>query len=369
MSSEIGVTPKREKFFLIQNIIIDSWGPIIASDGVAVYCLLARKANSETGIAWMGQDWIADHLGLSIATVGTVLGDLEDLGLITVERQRDPATGRVKRSLYTLVDPVPSPTIKVEDAPRFKRIEQRKSKRASMPTTNSLDKSNLNGLDKTTLNGSVSAQLTITEYKDSALLGHEDSMVSRVSDETRPPAAEPSKKESPVPAKDTPTGPEQCAAPPAAPTTWDDVPAAPAEARRAGRKWTDEHLDWYEALVRVTTGWTRVEFEARKSERIQKRYHAAAKRLREAGYHTTDLLSHYERGAWWWTDHWLGKERGEWPTVETIEDTWGDWLKSPVVVEAQAPKYPAYNPMPEDQRIPIPQTAPFWFLPGEIRAS
>ncbi len=191
MSSEIGVKPKREKFFIIQNIIIDEWGPIIASDGVAVYCLLARKANSDTGIAWMSQEWIADRLCLSKGTVGTVLGDLEDLGLITCERRRDPQTGQVVESLYTLVETVPAPTIKPEEAPRILRSAKRQAKRsiaASLPTTNRSVKPKVNCSDKAELNGSERPELTVAEYKDSSGNNIDSSL-----DVPRPDADQPSR--------------------------------------------------------------------------------------------------------------------------------------------------------------------------------
>jgi hypothetical protein len=97
------VVLKRAHFFSIDNDIIDVYGPTIGAIGVAIYAVLARFANRQTGECWPTIGRIARTLDLARSTVKVYLHKLKDAGLIDIIERQDGA-GDPTSNLYTLLD-------------------------------------------------------------------------------------------------------------------------------------------------------------------------------------------------------------------------------------------------------------------------
>jgi DNA-binding MarR family transcriptional regulator len=92
--------------FSIDNDIIDIHAKKIGATGVAIYAVLARHANRQTGECWPTIGRIARTLDLARSTVKVYLRKMEKAGLIAIEERQDPQ-GDPTSNLYTLLDPSP----------------------------------------------------------------------------------------------------------------------------------------------------------------------------------------------------------------------------------------------------------------------
>jgi DNA-binding MarR family transcriptional regulator len=92
--------------FSIDNDIIDIHAKQIGATGVAIYAVLARYANRQTGQCWPTVGRIARTLDLARSTVKVYLRKMEKAGLITIEERQDPQ-GDPTSNRYTLLDPSP----------------------------------------------------------------------------------------------------------------------------------------------------------------------------------------------------------------------------------------------------------------------
>jgi DNA-binding MarR family transcriptional regulator len=92
--------------FSIDNDIIDIHAKKIGATGVAIYTVLARYANRQTGQCWPTIGRIARTLDLARSTVKVYLRKMEAAGLIAIEERQDPQ-GDPTSNLYTLLDPSP----------------------------------------------------------------------------------------------------------------------------------------------------------------------------------------------------------------------------------------------------------------------
>jgi DNA-binding MarR family transcriptional regulator len=101
------VVLKRAHFFSIDNDIIDIHAKTIGATALAVYTVLSRYANRKTGECWPSIGRLAHLLDLARNTVKAALRTLEQAGLITIRRRRDPA-GDATSHLYTLLDASPA---------------------------------------------------------------------------------------------------------------------------------------------------------------------------------------------------------------------------------------------------------------------
>jgi hypothetical protein len=97
------VVLKRAHFFSLDNDIIDVHAKTIGAIGVAVYTALSRFANRKTGVCWPSIGRLAQLLALARNTVKAALRTLEGVGLIAIQRRRDPA-GDATSHRYTLLD-------------------------------------------------------------------------------------------------------------------------------------------------------------------------------------------------------------------------------------------------------------------------
>jgi DNA-binding MarR family transcriptional regulator len=93
--------------FSIDNDIIDIHAKKIGATGVAIYAVLARHANRQTGECWPTIGRIARTLDLARSTVKVYLRKMEKAGLIAIEERQDPA-GDPTSNRYTLLDPDPA---------------------------------------------------------------------------------------------------------------------------------------------------------------------------------------------------------------------------------------------------------------------
>jgi hypothetical protein len=95
---------RRHNFFIVDNEVIDDFGPILKSWGLAVYLCLARHANQDSQ-AWPSQNTIAKEIGLSRGKVRDGIALCEETGLIKTHRRKNE-DGSYSSTVYTLL-PVP----------------------------------------------------------------------------------------------------------------------------------------------------------------------------------------------------------------------------------------------------------------------
>ncbi|MFC2037690.1 helix-turn-helix domain-containing protein [Chloroflexota bacterium] len=91
-------------WFFVHNVIIDTYGPLVGSDGIAVYTALCRHADVKTQTCFPSHKTLAREAGLSVTTVKKQLRKLKQFGLVHVahrKREDGPQTS----NLYTLLDP------------------------------------------------------------------------------------------------------------------------------------------------------------------------------------------------------------------------------------------------------------------------
>jgi hypothetical protein len=61
--------------------------------------------------------------------------------------------------------------------------------------------------------------------------------------------------------------------------------------------------------------------------------------LREVGATPEQVREHFGQGSWWYTDFWIGKEKGSPPTMGQLVEYWGRWNgKDPQ--QSEAPNWP-----------------------------
>jgi DNA-binding MarR family transcriptional regulator len=104
-------------WYWINRHIINQYGKILRSSGLAVYNVLASYANSKSQTCFPSQKFIAEHLGLSIRTVNRKIRLLKEFKLIKVKKKRG-------RCFYFL--------LKV-DTPKGKRLYDKRDIRDRTP--------------------------------------------------------------------------------------------------------------------------------------------------------------------------------------------------------------------------------------------
>jgi DNA-binding MarR family transcriptional regulator len=89
-------------WYWIDNELLDNYGAIIGVTSLAVYNVLARRAN-ERGQSWPGKADIMALTGLSKNAVTRALTKLERQGLISIKRRFDPVSKVWRSNVYTLL--------------------------------------------------------------------------------------------------------------------------------------------------------------------------------------------------------------------------------------------------------------------------
>src|SRR4029453_18761629 len=92
--------------FRVDNIIIDEYGEKIGAIGIAIYNVLARHAERQTGICYPSIGLIARKLKLGRTTVKKYLRILLNYSLIAIS-SRLSDEGDPTSNLYMLLDPSP----------------------------------------------------------------------------------------------------------------------------------------------------------------------------------------------------------------------------------------------------------------------
>jgi hypothetical protein len=100
---------------MTENRFIDCYAAKVGGNGVAVYSILQRCANSETKETWISADRMAEVLDVARSTVYRQLRQLEDLRLIKTLRTRE-------KTIYVVL-PVPSPRPDAGATPLFDAID------------------------------------------------------------------------------------------------------------------------------------------------------------------------------------------------------------------------------------------------------
>jgi hypothetical protein len=107
-------TPKRirirdkrtEKRYFIDNVIIDHYGPTIGVYGIAVYNVLVRYSNADTGRdSWPSHRRIAYNANCSVAKVKEVIKQLAELGLVKIVYRYNAVTKSQTSNEYLILEP------------------------------------------------------------------------------------------------------------------------------------------------------------------------------------------------------------------------------------------------------------------------
>jgi len=98
------VRPLRPHTFRIDNCVIDDYAAEMGAMGVALYAVLQRYADRETGQCWPSVATMAATLRLGHTAVKKYLRHLAQLGLISIA-SRYTAAGDHSSNLYTVHDP------------------------------------------------------------------------------------------------------------------------------------------------------------------------------------------------------------------------------------------------------------------------
>jgi len=98
------VRPLRPHTFRIDNCVIDDYAAEMGALGVALYAVLQRYADRETGQCWPSVATMAATLRLSQTAVKKFLRHLAQLGVISIA-SRYTAAGDHSSNLYTVHDP------------------------------------------------------------------------------------------------------------------------------------------------------------------------------------------------------------------------------------------------------------------------
>jgi len=98
------VRPLRPHTFRIDNCVIDDYAAEMGAMSVALYAVLQRYADRETGQCWPSVATMAATLRLSHTAVKKYLRHLAQLGLISIA-SRYTAAGDHSSNLYTVHDP------------------------------------------------------------------------------------------------------------------------------------------------------------------------------------------------------------------------------------------------------------------------
>ena len=93
---------RRPNWCWIDNDVVDTFGPVIGPNAIAVYLVLARHANNETRKAWPSFATIARMAGISRPTAIKAVGKLVEAGLISTEK-RSTGYGDWDSNTYTLL--------------------------------------------------------------------------------------------------------------------------------------------------------------------------------------------------------------------------------------------------------------------------
>lgn len=98
----IKVSDRRSGFSIIDNMLIDCYGPIIGAYGIAAYCILVRFARADGTDAYPSYQTVADLMNASRSTAKRAINNLVILGLVEKEDRR--IRGEPMSNMYTLLD-------------------------------------------------------------------------------------------------------------------------------------------------------------------------------------------------------------------------------------------------------------------------
>jgi replication initiation and membrane attachment protein DnaB len=110
------VALKRHHAFCSDIDLIDTYAPQIGPHAVAIYYVLRRHANRETGQCWPSISTIAQKLKINNSTVKRHIQKLVDIGLAIIEPRWSEKGDRTS-NLYTLRDPASKPETKTAPPP------------------------------------------------------------------------------------------------------------------------------------------------------------------------------------------------------------------------------------------------------------
>lgn len=109
---------RTEKRYFVDNVIVDDYGPIIGPYGLAVYNVLVRHSNADTGRnSWPSHKTIAKKAGCSVSKVKEVIGQFVELGLVAINSRYKPGKGQLSNE-YLILEPPSLPPATTTPSPQ-----------------------------------------------------------------------------------------------------------------------------------------------------------------------------------------------------------------------------------------------------------
>jgi hypothetical protein len=96
------VKDRRSGFAIIDNTLIDDYGPLIGAYGIAAYCILVRFARADGTDSYPSYQKVADLMGASRSTAIRAIKRLIELRLI--EKEKRSINGESLSNIYALID-------------------------------------------------------------------------------------------------------------------------------------------------------------------------------------------------------------------------------------------------------------------------
>lgn len=103
---EFSVQDRRPGFAIIDNELIDDYGPLLGAYGIAAYCILVRFANRQGTDAYPSYQTVGKLMGASRSTAIRSINNLVKHGLIDKEKRE--SKGEPQSNMYTIL-PVRKP--------------------------------------------------------------------------------------------------------------------------------------------------------------------------------------------------------------------------------------------------------------------
>lgn len=130
---------RNKQWFWVDDEYLNGYARLLRPNSTLVYLALCRHANKDQQ-SWPSYDLLMEKLGLARATISNAIKELEEWGIIKVERSRNEQTKRQNPNIYILLDKrswKPKPSSNSEPGAEFNSAQEPSSIDEQKPSSNS----------------------------------------------------------------------------------------------------------------------------------------------------------------------------------------------------------------------------------------
>lgn len=130
---------RNKQWFWVDDEYLNGYARLLRPNSTLVYLALCRHANKDQQ-SWPSYDLLMEKLGLARATISNAIKELEEWGIIKVERSRNEQTKRQNPNVYILLDKrswKPKPSSNSEPGAEFNSAPEPSSIDDQKPSSNS----------------------------------------------------------------------------------------------------------------------------------------------------------------------------------------------------------------------------------------